>query len=729
MNSTLNGSKTGTVIPSAGAGKGNKIFLSSNLIWYQATPFLRRRPGERLMASSDGLPPRPTPALDGLRRVARVSALLALTVAVSPLLPAAAPPLAAKEPEAPTAAANREASRHLPPEDGVDFADAERGFVAALPDTAEKGSPAARLSEALASYAFLSRPEAPASVNPALWRQARANLKNGLFRVTDRLYQVRGIDIANMTIIEGDTGLIVIDPLVTVEAAKAGLDLYYANRPARPVVAVIYTHSHADHYGGVKGVVSDADVAQGKVQVIAPKGFLDAVVKENVIAGPAMARRAQYQFGTPLPRSETGTLDAGLGKVTAPGHSSLIPPTETIEQPIETRRIDGIEIVFMNTPDTEAPSEMIMYYPQFRALNMAELVTHTLHNLLPLRGTVVRNANEWSKDIGFALAEWGARTDILLAQHHWPTWGQQRVDRVLRTQRDLYKFINDQTLRLANLGYTPTEIAEVLKPPASLNAEWSARPLYGTFSHDAKAVYQRVLGWYDGNPATLNPLPPEQTGRKVVEYAGGAEALLSRARQDYAKGEYRWVAQITSNLVFAEPQNRAARELAADAFEQLGFQAESSTWRNAYLLAAQELRDGKPAALGRLPVNPDLVRAMPLDAFFDFLGVRLNAERAEGKTIVLNWHFTDTGQDYQVTVENSALTYLAGRTAPQPDAGLSLSRETLNALALKEIGLAEAVVSGRVKLRGNPLKLYAFFDLLDTFSGEFPVVTPKTAAR
>jgi len=643
------------------------------------------------------------------------------------LLPLVSPSFAQntqpKNAEPSTVKANHAAAAHLPANDGIEEQEAHRGFIATLPDSAIKAAKAGSFANALGEYGFLDPVDAPDTVNPPLWHHARVNTASGLFKVTDRIYQVRGFDISTMTIIEGDTGLIVIDPMTVTEAAKAGLDLYYQHRPHKPVLAVIYSHSHLDHFGGVKGVVTEADVAAGKVHIYAPKGFMDAVVNENVLVGNAMMRRAAFQFGPLLPRDAKGQVDAGLGKGGVSGNSSLIPPTDTIEKPTETRTIDGVQIVFVNTPDTEAPAEMIMYYPQFRTLNMAELVTHNLHNLLPLRGTQVRDANAWAKDINYALAEFGPNTDILISQHQWPTWGTARIDTILRKQRDLYKFINDQTIRLINQGYKPDEIAEVLKQPASLSGEWSTREFYGTVSHDAKAVYQRVLGWYDGNPANLNPLPPIETGKKTVEYMGGSQSILARAHKDFADGQYRWVVQVLNQLVFAEPDNQQARELEADALEQLGYQAESATWRNAYLEAAQELR-GKTPGVNQWQINTDLIATMPLDAFFDFMGVRLNGPRAEGKTIVINWHFTDTNQDYVLNLEDSALTYLSNRTSSHADATITLTRSTLNAIALQQTTFRDEVIAGRVTIDGDIGKLAEFNSLLDTFTPDFPVVTP-----
>jgi alkyl sulfatase BDS1-like metallo-beta-lactamase superfamily hydrolase len=632
-----------------------------------------------------------------------------------------------KAPEPATIKINRQAAAHLPPADGLEEADAQRGFLATLPDSAIQAAQVGSYANALGEYGFLDQVQAPDTVNPALWHHARGNRGNGLFKVANRIYQVRGFDISTMTILEGDTGLIVIDPMTVAEASRAGLDLYYQHRPLKPVVAVIYTHSHIDHFGGVKGVVSEADVAAGKVHIYAPKNFMDAVINENVVVGNAMVRRAAFQFGPLLPRGEKGQVDAGLGKTSAGGTSSLFPPTDTIEKPTETRTIDGVEIVFVNTPDTEAPAEMIMYYPQFRTLNMAELVTHNLHNLLPLRGTQVRNANDWAKDINYALAEFCPKTDILISQHQWPYWGRERIDGILRKQRDLYKFVNDQTIRLIDEGYKPDETAETLKEPASLSGEWSAREFYGTVSHDSKAVYQRVLGWYDGNPANLNPLPPVEDGKKTVEYMGGAQAILTRAHKDFADGQYRWVAQVLNQLVFAEPDNKEARELEADALEQLGYQSESSTWRNAYLEAAQELRSKLPDAT-HWRINADLVRAMPLDAFFDYMGVRLNGPRAEGKTIVINWRFTDTKQDYVLNLENSALTYLANHVSDHADATISLDRPTLDAINLQQTTFRQEVLSGKITIDGDVQKLIEFNGLFDSFVPDFPVVTPSTAS-
>lgn len=606
--------------------------------------------------------------------------------------------------------------------------DARRGFMAALPDPVIRRADGHVIWD-MNAYRFIDEANAPPdTVHPALWQQARINNLHGLFRVTDRIYQVRGYDVDNLTIVEGDAGLILIDPMTFPESARASLELYFEHRPRRPVVAVIYSHSHADHFGGVRGVVDEAAVRAGTVTIWAPQGFMEEAIGENVAVGNAMARRADYQFGIKLPRSERGQVDVGLGKTVGAGQITLIPPTRLVSEARESHVIDGVEIEFTLTPESEAPAEMIMYFPQWRVLNIAELACQTFHNLLPLRGARVRDARLWSAYLNDALYRYGSRSDVMVAQHNWPVWGGEQVRSHLALQRDMYKFVHDQTLRLMNHGYKAAEIAEAIRLPRSLADSWGVQPFYGSVKHNVKAVYQRYLGWYDGNPANLDPLPPEPAARKTIEYMGGADAVLRRARTDYDRGEYRWVAQVASQLVFADPANRAARELAADAFEQLGYQAESGTWRSAYLQGALELRQGVAAAVGTTTASPDMVRALPPQDYFDYLAIRVVAERAEGRRIALNWKFTDTGEAFLVELQNGALSALEGAARPEADATVTMSRITLDRIALRQVGFEEAIDRGEILVTGpRPAALGELLGLLETFPSHFEIVEPRTA--
>jgi alkyl sulfatase BDS1-like metallo-beta-lactamase superfamily hydrolase len=631
-----------------------------------------------------------------------------------------------KDAEPATRAMNAAVRAALPFADRRDFTDARRGLIATLPGgiaRAASGQVIWRLSD----YDFLDAEEAPATVNPSLWRMARLNREAGLFHVTDRVYQLRSIDIANMTIVETDNGLVIIDTLMTCEIARAGLELYYAHRPRRPIIAVIYTHSHIDHFGGVKGIVSAEDVAAGRIPLIAPDGFMEAVGGENVLAGLPMTRRAQYQFGALLPTGERQQVDAGIGKGFARGTVSLITPTDLIKAPIEARVIDGVEFVFHLAPETEAPAEMHIHLPNLRVLDMAENATHHLHNFIPLRGSVARDPRIWSHYLAEAIELFGDKSDVLIGQHHWPTWGRDNIVAFLSRQRDLYKYIHDQSLRLMNKGFRPAEIAEGLDLPPDLQRDWSVRGYYGTVSHNAKAVYQRYLSWYDGNPANLNPLPAAEAAAKTIAYMGGGEAVLARARADFAKGEYRWVAQVASQLVFAEPDNAAARSLAADAFEQLGYQAESATWRNAYLYGAQELREGIARLPARPPLSPDLVSALGIDILFDYLAIRLDPAKAAGQRWRFDWLVSDTGERAALTLEHSTLTCRSGKTAMNPDASVISTRAALDRVALEPQALAEVLADGTCKVTGgDAAKVAALFAMFEDFALMFDIVTLGT---
>jgi alkyl sulfatase BDS1-like metallo-beta-lactamase superfamily hydrolase len=630
---------------------------------------------------------------------------------------------AARDADPATQAANAAMAAKLPFGDRRDFEAARRGLIAPVPDGVVRTDGGTVLWN-LGEYAFIDGDLAPATVNPSLWRMARLNLANGLFKVTERVYQLRGFDISNMTVLEGETGVILIDPLMTAEVARAALALYFAHRPKKPVVAVIYTHSHIDHYGGVRGVVGEADVKAGKVAVIAPDGFMEAISAENVLAGLPMNRRAQFQFGAMLPRGAKGQVDAGLGKAVSRGTPGLIAPTRSIVEPVEEHVIDGVRIVFQLAPETEAPAEMHMFYPDLGVLNMAENACPLLHNFIPLRGAVARDPRVWAKYIGDAIEMYAPKTDILIGQHHWPTWGREAIVDYLEAQRDLYKHIHDQTLRLMNKGWRPAEIAEAIELPPGLAERWSVRGYYGTVSHNVKAVYQRYLSWYDGNPCNLHPLPPRPAAVKLVDYMGGASAVIARAKADFARGEFRWVAQIMKEVVYAEPTNVEARALCADALEQMGYQAESATWRNAFLYGAQELRHGVFQLPARGLASADTLAGLSTDVFFDMLAIRIDPAKAAGQATVVNWHFTDRAEKLALTLSNCTLTHRFG-VSPRAAASVTTTRATLDSIILQKLKVPEALTSGAIRIEGDASRLAALFALFDPPSGlMFDILTP-----
>ena len=628
-----------------------------------------------------------------------------------------------KEASAKTKEINNSVLKTLPFDNQDDFVDVQRGFIASEQSTVIKDTQGNTVWD-LDKYSFLNGDvPAPDTVNPSLWRQAKLNLIHGLFKVTDHIYQVRGYDLSNISFVESKKGYIVIDPLVSAEVAKAALELLYKNVGKKPVVAVIYTHSHIDHWGGVKGIVSEEDVKSGKVKIIASQGFMQEAVSENVLAGNAMSRRAMYMYGNLLPKGAKGQVDAGLGKVTSQGTVTIIAPTDIITKTGETRTIDGVKIVFQYTPGTEAPTEMNFYFPQFKALCIAENCTHTLHNLYTLRGAKVRDAYAWSYFLNEAIELFGDKTEVMFASHHWPRWGKDKVLDMLQKQRDLYKYIHDQTLRLANHGYNMTEIAEMLQLPDALAKEFYNRGYYGSLSHDVKAVYQRYLGWFDGNPANLNPLPPQEASKKYVEYMGGSAAVLAKAKIAYDNGEYRWVAEVVKHVVFAEPDNQDARNLQADAFEQLGYQAESGPWRNFYLTGAMELRTGIPAIVSSLKsTSTDVVKAMPINMLLDYISVRLNGPKAAGILFKLNLNLPDIKERYAITLENSVLTYVKDKQMPDADETVTIKRATLNEILIGQAKFKDKVASGEITIVGGKNNFAQLLSLLDTFSPAFKIV-------
>ena len=609
----------------------------------------------------------------------------------------------------------------LPFDNKADFENAKRGLLGQIEGGVinnEEGRPVWDLTK----FEFLSG-EAPPTANPSLWRQSQLTSMHGLYEVVDGIYQLRGYDLSNMTLIRGRTGWIVIDPLITKETAAAALALANEKLGERPVKAVIYTHSHVDHFGGVRGVVDEAAVKARKVKIIAPAEFTEHAVSENVLAGNTMGRRASYMYGNLVPKGPAGMIGTGLGQTTPAGTLGLMIPTVIISKTGQKMTLDGVQFVFQMAQDSEAPSEMMFYLPKLKAFCSAEVVSRTLHNLYTLRGAQVRDALLWSGYIDEAITLFG-EAEVMFGSHHWPTWGNEAVIDDLKKQRDLYKYIHDQTLHLANQGYTMLEIAEMMKLPKSLSSHFANRGYYGSVNHNVKATYQRYFGWFDGNPANLHALPPVEAGKKYVEFMGGAVNVIKKARQSYANGEYRWVAMVMNHLVFAEPDNKEARELLAQAHEQMAFQAESGPWRNFYLTAAKELRDGVMQLPAPSTASPDVLAAMSLDLYLDYLAVRMNGPKAEGLTHVFNITFTDTKEKATLYLENSALNYKLGKHDKAADTTVTLARATLDEISLGKATFADKVDSGDIEIEGNQVAWQDFLATLETFEFWFNIVTP-----
>jgi alkyl sulfatase BDS1-like metallo-beta-lactamase superfamily hydrolase len=593
-------------------------------------------------------------------------------------------------------------------EDRSDFENADRGFIAKL-DPGTVKSRGGRVVWDIDSYAFLSG-DCPDTANPSLWRQGQLCARQGLYAVTDGIYQVRGLDLSNMTLVEGEQGVIVIDPLISAETAAAALDLYRAHRGDRPVTAVIYTHSHVDHFGGVQGVVAD------EVPILAPAGFLEHAVSENVYAGNAMNRRAVYMYGAVLDRGPAGQIGAGLGLTNSTGSIGLIPPTIDITHTGQEETVDGVRISFQLTPGTEAPAEMNLLFTQQRALCMAENATHNLHNLLTLRGAQVRDPRIWSRYLTEAINLFADQADVAFASHHWPTWGRDQIVAFLSLQRDLYGYLHDQTLRLLNAGYTGIEIAEMIQLPPALEGAWHTRGYYGSVSYNVKAIYQRYLGWFDGHPASLWELPPAESARRYVDCIGGVDAVVAKAGNYLDDGDLRFAAQLLKHAVFADPDHKEAKDLLAQTFERLGHGAENGTWRNFYLMGATELRNG----IGAAPV-PDLgagmAAALTVEQLFDSVAIRVNGPKAWSETMTIDWHFTDLGERYRMSLSNGVLVHYQD---PGPgDADLSFTLTKPQLLAMLTGGGLEGV-----EHQGDPGALQRLMSVLETPAATFAIVTP-----
>ncbi len=618
------------------------------------------------------------------------------------------------------AAANRALLMKLPLDDRADFEDARRGRVAELSPTVVRGT-SGRVVWDMESYTFLDG-ECPDTVNPSLWRQAQLNAIHGLFEVVPGIYQVRGMDLSNMTIVEGREGVLVIDPLICAETAAAALALYRANRGARPVTGLLYTHSHVDHFGGALGVLDPGDVAAGRIPVLAPEGFLQHAVNENVYAGTAMARRAAYMFGAALTPGARGHVGTGLGMTVSSGSIGIVPPTLEITDTGQEETVDGIAMLFQMAHDSEAPAEMNFLFPDHRALCIAENATHNLHNVITPRGALVRDARLWSRYLGEAIDLFGERADVLFAGHQWPRWGRERIVALLAAQRDLYGYLHDQTLRLLNKGYVASEIAERLELPPGLAREWHCREYYGTVNHNAKGIYQRYMGWFDGNPAHLWPHPPEQAATRYVRAIGGGEAVLREGRRAFAEGDYRWVAELMSHAVFADPGDQSARELQAQALEQLAYGAESAPWRNFFLMGALELREGVRESHNT--PSREMVALLSIAQLFDVLAIRIDGPRAGELRLSFNWVFTDLDERHMLRLSNGVLIHSPDRHDPDADATVVVERSALDELFAGITPIAELLASGRLRVEGDAAKLGELLGLLDEPDPAFAIVTP-----
>ncbi|MFJ8660571.1 alkyl/aryl-sulfatase [Streptomyces sp. NPDC093795] len=600
--------------------------------------------------------------------------------------------------------------------DTKDFENADRGFIAALTPGQVKNSDG-RVVYDNDVYTFLES-ECPDTANPSLWRQAQLCSKQGLYVVTDGIYQIRGIDLSNMTLVEGDRGVIVIDPLISTECAAAALALYREHRGDRPVTGLIYTHSHADHFGGARGVLPPG--AEDSVPVLAPAGFMEHAISENIYAGNAMTRRAVFMYGDQLPRAADGQIGAGLGMAMSTGTISLVPPSVDITATGQTETVDGVRIVFQLTPGTEAPAEMNFLFPQQRALCLAENVTHTMHNIQTLRGAMVRDSRNWSRYIDEAIEYFDGQYDVGFASHHWPTWGHDNVVQLLSDQRDLYAYMHDQTLRLLNDGMVAAEIAETIQLPPALEEAWNTRGYYGSLSHNAKAIYHRYLGWFEGNPATLWEHPPTEQAKRHVDLAGGRDSALAKAGAYAEKGDLRFAATVLNYLVFADAEDTEAKNVLASVYEQLGRGAENGTWRNFYLTAALELRSGAGGDVADV-TNPEMIMALTTEQLLDSVAIRIDGPRAWAEDLTVDVVLTDEGRRHRLTLRNGALTHRsrdAGSPPPTP-AGL-----TLTVTKPQLIGLLAGQGIDEVEHEGDLGLLKRLFTLVTVPDKRFPIVTP-----
>ncbi|HXV19866.1 MAG TPA: alkyl sulfatase dimerization domain-containing protein [Desulfuromonadales bacterium] len=624
--------------------------------------------------------------------------------------------------------------KSLPFEDKRDFEESKQGFIAA-PPYKQIMAEAGNVAWDIGSYEFLLDGKDFDSIHPSLQRQAILNMGFGLYEVVfGRIYQVRGYDLANISFIKGDTGWIVFDPLTCKETAKAALDFINEKVGKLPVVAVVYSHSHGDHFGGVRGVVDEEDVKSGKVKLIAPVGFMQHAVAENVYAGNAMTRRMFYQYGVLLPRSPFGHVDQAIGKNTAAGNLGLIPPNVVIRDDIEELTVDGVKMVFQNTPGTEAPAEMNTWFPDLKAFWAAENIVGSIHNIYTLRGAPVRDALRWSKEINEALYRFGGEAQVMFAAHNWPRWGNDRIQEVMRTQRDVYANLNNQVLHLVNQGVTINEIHNVYRLPKSLEQNWAAHSYHGSEANNSRAVVNKYIGYWDANPANLIPLSPRDSAPLYVEMMGGADRIVARGKDLYDQGKYLYAVEILNKLVFAEPNNQAARSLLADVYEQIGYQQESASVRNSFLAGAFELRHGIPKGTSPKSAGPDMITAMPTDLWLDFLGIRLDESKVEGKHFVINFVTPDNGEEHVVELSNSTLTNIKGFQAKNPDLTITMNRSDLETVMVGKASFDEQIANGKARLVGNREPYDLLKNSLSQFDMGFEVLpgtggTPLTAPQ
>ncbi|MCC6480022.1 alkyl/aryl-sulfatase [Sphingorhabdus sp.] len=647
----------------------------------------------------------------------RLIPLLLLGVAAPAF--AADPALEPKPASEATIAAQKAQAAALPEDDSRDAEFAQRGFVATRADpviTAKDG----RTVWNLDSYRWMQG-EAPATVNPSLWRHMKILRQHGLYKVTDNIWQVRGFDVSNMTVIKGQTGWILIDPLTTRETAAAALELVNKELGTRPVTGLIYSHSHGDHFGGARGVTSEADIKAGKVAIVAPEHFIEETASENIMAGAAMSRRGNFQFGTGLTPGPQGQMGSGIGIGVSRGEITLLTPTDTILKTGDRRTIDGVELEFQMVPETEAPAEMNVYVPAARTFLAAEIATCSLHNILTPRGAKVRDALAWSQYLGDAVNLYAGRSDAIISSHCWPRFGQKEVESWLSGHRDNYRYLHDQTVRLMNKGFTPTEIAEQLKAPPALANQWFNRGYYGTYSHNSKAVYQRYLGWYDAIPANLNPYPPEERGKRLVAAMGGATKVIAEAKRAMKAGDYRWSSDLLHQMVFADPKNAEARALLADSYEQQGYQAESAIWRNQFLSAARDLRQGMTSSIATQSV--DMISAIATPLLLDSVSTRLNPEIIGDRRLAINFVIADRQEKAKISVGNAVMYSEMGLAHAAPDATVTGPRQLYLAMLFLKMPLAQLEAAG-LKIEGDRAAVEALQAALDPLPAPFHIVEP-----